>query len=111
MLIEAPSYHAHIYFHDEDADAAARLHARAGRDLASRATMWPMRMRPVGPHPLPMFEIAFARAEREAVVAWLQAHHGTFSVLLHPETGNDLEDHRDHPVWLGQSLPLNLSIF
>ena len=35
---------------------------------------------------------------------------GAQPVLLHPESGNELEDHRDHAVWLGEPLPLNLSV-
>lgn len=111
MLIEAPSYHAHVYFQPDDAATIATLHARAQHDLAGLATVYPIRHRPVGPHAWPMFEIAFQRAQREPVVTWVEAHHGRQPVLLHPETGNDLVDHRDHAVWLGSRLPLDFSIF
>ena len=40
----------------------------------------------------------------------MTANHRDFPVLLHPETGNDLVDHRDHAVWLGERLPLKLEI-
>lgn len=110
MLIQAPAYHAHIYFRDEDVEAATRLHAQAGRALGTVATVWPMRKRRVGPHARPMFEIEFPHAAREQVLAWVEAHHGPFPVLLHPESGDELADHRDHAVWLGEVLPLDLSI-
>lgn len=110
MLIQAPSYHAHVYFRPGEEDLIEPLHARAERDLEALATVWPIRYRPVGPHPLPMFEIAFPDAHRAAVLDWLQAHHGGQSVLLHPETGNDLVDHTDNARWLGERLDLDLSI-
>jgi DOPA 4,5-dioxygenase len=110
MLIQAPSYHAHIYFRDEEVDAATALHGRAEAALGTVATVWPMRKRCVGPHARPMFEIEFPHAARAQVLAWVEAHHGGFSVLLHPETGDELSDHRDHAVWLGAQLPLDLSI-
>lgn len=109
MMFEAPAYHAHVYFHPEEAEAITAIHTRARQDLEAIATVWPIRDRPVGPHPLPMFEIEFPRQGREAVVAWVERHRGAFTVLLHPETGNDLIDHRDRAVWLGPPVTLDLS--
>jgi DOPA 4,5-dioxygenase len=106
MLMLAEQYHAHLYFDAEQVPFARELHGRAQRELGALATIWPMRMTPVGPHEAPMFEIEFPHAAREPVLAWVQAHHGPLSVLLHPETGHVLEDHRDHAVWLGRKLAL-----
>jgi aromatic ring-cleaving dioxygenase len=33
------------------------------------------------------------------------------TVLVHPETGNDLRDHGVHAVWFGAVLPLRLEAF
>jgi DOPA 4,5-dioxygenase len=110
MLIDAPSYHAHVYFRDDELEPATRLHAEAQRALGEVATIWPMRKRRVGPHALPMFEIEFPHAHRPTVLDWVTANHGPFTVLLHPETGNDLVDHTEHAVWLGEPLPLDLSV-
>lgn len=110
MLRQAPSYHAHVYFRLAEAEAARALHAAAGRELSAIATIWPMRMLPVGPHHAPMFEIEFPHASRDRVLAWVEAHHGPFSVMLHPETDDPMRDHRDDVVWLGQNLGLNLAV-
>jgi DOPA 4,5-dioxygenase len=32
-------------------------------------------------------------------------------VFVHPLTGDELADHRDYTMWLGQSRPLDLSLF
>ena len=34
-----------------------------------------------------------------------------FTVFIHPNTGQDLEDHRDRAIWMGQQVPLVLDIF
>jgi len=109
-LRRAETYHAHLYFDDAQVPFATELHARAQRDLGGLATIWPMRMVPVGPHNSPMFEIEFPHASREAVLDWVLAHHGPLSVMLHPETGDVMADHRDHSVWLGRNLGLKLDI-
>ena len=38
-------------------------------------------------------------------------NRGDLTVFVHPNTGQDLEDHRDHAIWLGQQVPLVLDIF
>ena len=32
------------------------------------------------------------------------------TVLVHPETGYDLEDHRDRALWMGRVLDLKLDV-
>lgn len=108
-LIRAGSYHAHVYFQDAQAPQAEALRERAAAALGAIATVWPLRRTCVGPHLAPMFEIEFPDAARDAVVAWVQANRGGLPVMLHPETGDDLTDHRDHAVWLGEDLGLDFS--
>ncbi|MGQ0645422.1 MAG: DOPA 4,5-dioxygenase family protein [Elusimicrobiota bacterium] len=101
-------YHAHVYFDPDTAASAEILRAGVARALAGRVVVHPPVPRPIGPHPLPMFEIDVPPGELEGLLAWLMLHHGTHSVLVHPVTGDDLKDHRDHPLWIGRPLPLNL---
>ena len=108
-LIQAPSYHAHVYFGPEQVASAEALQAAAEAALGGKAKVWPLRRVPVGPHHAPMFEIEFAHASREGVLSWVKAHHGDLPVLIHPETGDDLADHRDHAVWLGRNLGVDLT--
>lgn len=110
MLLPAKLYHAHVYFDAEHVAFATELHRQAREALGELATIWPMRMRPVGPHHAPMFEIEFPHASRDAVLAWVHAHHGPLPVMLHPETGDVLADHRDHAVWLGRNLGLKFDV-
>jgi DOPA 4,5-dioxygenase len=34
--------------------------------------------------------------------------HGALDVLIHPNTGDELRDHRDRALWLGRSHVLSL---
>ena len=62
----------------------------------------------VGPHTRSMYQVAFAPAEFARLMPWLMLNRGPPDVLVHPETGDDLADHRDHALWLGERLPLRL---
>jgi DOPA 4,5-dioxygenase len=102
------SWHAHVYF-----DAASRDAAKAFRDVVAahfgqRVTLGRFHERPVGPHPRWSYQIAFAPAELADVVGWLALNHAGLDVFLHPNTGDQLRDHRDSAVWIGRSHVLDL---
>lgn len=66
----------------------------------------------IGPHYFPFWEVDVARADVFAkVLSWFSLHHGLLSVLVHPQTGNDLKDHTIHDLWLGKKLALKLEVF
>jgi DOPA 4,5-dioxygenase len=48
-----------------------------------------------------------AKAFRD-VVGWLALNHAGLDVFLHPNTGDELRDHRDSAVWIGRSHALDL---
>jgi aromatic ring-cleaving dioxygenase len=41
---------------------------------------------------------------------WLLLNRGELSVLVHPLTGNDYDDHSRFALWLGTPLPLKLEV-
>ena len=43
-----------------------------------------------------------------AVVGWLALNHGALDVFVHPNTGDQLRDHRDCAIWIGRSYELDL---
>ncbi len=63
---------------------------------------------PVGPHPGPMSQVAFDADQFDRVVPWLMLNRSGLVVFVHPRTGNDLADHSDHALWLGEKLDLDL---
>ena len=102
-------YHAHVYF-----DAGTRAAARAVREAVE--ARFPVAMgrwheKPVGPHPCWSYQIAFAPEIFAEIVPWLAMNRLGLTVFVHPESGDNLADHRDHAIWLGRSETLDLSIF
>lgn len=102
-------YHAHVYFDAASRESARALREAAVRELAGKARVHDLIDQPIGPHPLPMFEIDIPAPSYAAIWAWLEAHHEGHSVLVHPLTGDDMADHRDFPRWIGKSLSLDLA--
>jgi DOPA 4,5-dioxygenase len=68
-----------------------------------------MHDKPVGPHPRGSCQLAFAADEFAAVIPWLIVNRNGLTVFAHAETGDALEDHTEHVLWLGPSEPLNLA--
>jgi DOPA 4,5-dioxygenase len=63
----------------------------------------------VGPHPRWSYLLAFPAEHFAPVVGWLALNHGALDVFVHPNTGDELRDHRDCALWLGRSHTLNLA--
>ena len=103
------SWHAHVYFDAASRDAAWALRETIGLALTEQTTLGRFHEKPVGPHPMWSYQLAFAAAQLSAVLSWLTLNHGALDVFLHPNTGDALRDHRDCAVWLGRSHTLNLA--
>jgi aromatic ring-cleaving dioxygenase len=113
MATERQPYHAHIYFDPRERAAADRLRQRLSelkgiREFASLVFVGELREEPVGPHPKGQFEIHFREDALPQVRGLLRATGLT--VLVHPLTDDDLADHTSLGQWLGEPLPLDLSV-
>jgi len=106
---EIRDWHAHVYFDPATRDAAWALRERIEKtfDIA----MGRFHEKPVGPHPMFSYQVTVRNDQFASVIAWLTLNHGDLTVFIHPNTGQDLEDHRDRAVWIGRSMPLVLSLF
>ena len=105
-------YHAHVYFDATSKPQAQHFHELIGKAFPGHSLSYfgNLLERCVGPHPQWMFEINFVPAMFATVVQFLALHHGTLSVLIHPETmeeDNGLNDHTIYAMWLGKQLELN----
>ncbi len=105
--VEIHGYHAHIYFDETNRATAERLREEIDAAFDVRLGRW--REEPVGPHPKAMYQVAFAPEVFPAIVPWLMLNHADLVVFIHPETGDDLVDHRDSALWLGAKLELDLA--
>ena len=104
-------YHAHIYYDPATSrDRAERLRMRVA-ELFPSAKLGRWHDELVGPHPQSMYQIAFPTQMLAAFVPWLMLNRDGLTVLLHPETGDDLTDHTAHAAWFGAMLPLRLDAF
>ena len=102
-------YHAHVYFKKSTLDQAIALCERAGKLFEVKVGRIHEKL--VGPHPCWSCQIFFTSDVFEELISWLDTHRGTLNILVHPLTGNNLEDHTTYASWLGESEKLKLSIF
>ncbi|MFJ4144846.1 DOPA 4,5-dioxygenase family protein [Pseudomonas sp. NPDC089734] len=106
---DAQGYHAHVYF-----DAQTLEQARALCETAAQrfdVQMGRVHERRVGPHPDWSCQLAFGHSQFADVVLWLACNRNGLTVFLHPLTGDELADHTEHAIWMGEIRPLDVSIF
>ena len=113
MTPELQPYHAHIYFDLAERGAADRLRQRLLQskgvgEFSSVLFVGELRDEPVGPHPKAQFEIHFREDAVPQVKSLIKATGLT--ALVHPLTDDDLADHTSLGQWIGQPLPLDLSV-
>lgn len=113
MTLRSPSlidsWHAHVYFDGASRAAAWALRDVVAAELAGLVEVGRFHEKPVGPHPMWSYQLAFAAPHFSHVVGWLALNHGALDVLVHPNTGDALRDHRDSALWIGRSHVLNLA--
>jgi DOPA 4,5-dioxygenase len=102
------SWHAHVYFDASSSAAAREFREVVTAHFGNTVQMGRFHERPVGPHPQWSYQIAFEPGRFADVMSWLALNHGKLDVLVHPNTGDQLRDHRDSAIWLGRSYELNL---
>lgn len=105
-------FDAHVYFDGQTLPQASLLREQALTYFKdAKVFVGHMIEGPVGPHPIPMFEINFPKELFSEVVLWLLHHHGSLSILVHELTGDDLLDHTEFAMWIGERVELELSAF
>ncbi len=101
-------YHAHIYYDDASRPVASTL--RGAIEQRFDVVMGRWRDEPVGPHPQAMYQVSFASDLFDRLVPWLMLNRSGLVVLVHPSTtGDDVFDHSEAAMWLGEKLELDLS--
>ena len=101
-------FHAHVYYAPTTKPVAKRIRLALERRFSVVLGRW--HDVPVGPHDQAMYQVAFAVEEFARVVPWLMLNREGLSILVHPLTGDDYEDHATHSLWLGAPLPLRLDV-
>ncbi len=101
-------YHAHVYYDAASKETAARL--RAEVEARFEVTLGRWHDRPVGPHPRWSYQIAFETEIFGSLVPWLALNREGLVIFVHPNTGQDLPDHAQRAIWLGEKVELNLDV-
>jgi DOPA 4,5-dioxygenase len=103
------AYHAHVYYEPSTKGRAAELREEVARRFPDfRLGRW--HDVPVGPHTRAMYQILFEPEGLKDFLPWLMLNRQGLAVLVHPETGNDYQDHAEHALWLGEMLRLKLDV-
>jgi aromatic ring-cleaving dioxygenase len=110
VITQRQPYHAHIYFDADERAVASRLHQRLSASNLDGKLLFvgELRDQPVGPHPKAQFEVHFREDALPQVVAAIK--ESGLNALVHPLTDDDLADHTSLGQWLGEPLPLDLSV-
>lgn len=106
-MTEIRGFHAHVYFNEETVEKATQL-CRTAEELFG-VEMGRVHEKPVGPHPMWSCQLAFGPETFAKVVPWLAINRDGLIVFVHPETGDDVKNHTDHAIWMGQVLELDTS--
>src|SRR4051812_9674793 len=102
------SFHAHIYYDPRTKPGAEPLRQAIAARFSTELGRW--HDEPVGPHPVSMYQVAFAPEEFGRFVPWLMLNRNGLDVLVHPQTGDGYADHTELASWLGEKLKLRLDV-
>jgi aromatic ring-cleaving dioxygenase len=110
-MLRTEYYHVHVYYELNQFALASAVRDKLKLEVPEIMGVGPLRKTAVGPHPIPMFEAWFSYEVLDSVMTWMKKNNSGLSVMFHPLTGNDLEDHELHLEWIGPPLKLNLEVF
>ena len=99
-------YHAHVYFDEASVEQARALRERISEEFDYAVGRF--HEKNVGPHPCWSFQVAFKADEFGTIVPWLALNRKGLTVFVHGLSGDDIYDHTELVVWLGESVDLNL---
>ncbi len=105
-------YHIHIYTPSPFDSFDARLMIDALEKLFPEHVKGVYDVKVVGPHTQKNIEVDITSEGFAEVVQWLQMNNpANLSVLVHPDTGDDIRDHLQAAMWIGHETPMNMEFF
>lgn len=99
------SYHAHIYFDEDNHAKAALLRRWVAERFHVELGNW--NREPRGPHVTPSFYFGFTNDLLPVIVPWLQLNSLGLTILLHPNTEDPRADHLHYTLWINRSQPVD----
>ena len=108
-LPKVAHYHIHVYFDANTVEQATQL------CIATRGQfnipMGRVHEKNVGPHPCWSCQLTLPSELLGSAIEYLNFKRQGLTVFIHPETGNDLVDHTEYLIWLGESKTLKIDLF
>ena len=101
-------FHAHVYFDAITRPTAERIHDALAQH--SGLEVGPLCEGRVGPHTKAMFQVTIPPEQFATVVPWLMVNRHGLSVFVHPTTDDAVADHDTSPLWMGESLPIDVDM-
>jgi len=99
------SYHAHIYFDEDNYQKAALIRKWTAERFSVELGDW--NLEPRGPHVTPSFYFGFTNDLLPVIVPWLQLNSLGLTILIHPNTDDPRADHLYYALWVNRSQPVN----
>jgi len=102
-------FHAHLYF-----DHTSLAIANEIVELAKSESIFSvgrLHEKNVGPHPMWSCQLLFETQDIKDAMLWLLINRRNLTWFIHPLSGDDLKDHSDYAIWMGEKYNLNLSMF
>lgn len=110
------AYHLHTYFFQSNVystQQALELHANIETAIQNgylkNCSLNTINYEPRGPHPIGSYETCCNETSLPESLSFFIQHRGNLSILLHPLTRFEVGDHTTRSMWLGASMPLDLS--
>eukprot|EP01100_Stratorugosa_tubuloviscum_P001406 TRINITY_DN1315_c0_g1_i1.p1 TRINITY_DN1315_c0_g1~~TRINITY_DN1315_c0_g1_i1.p1 ORF type:complete len:189 (-),score=63.80 TRINITY_DN1315_c0_g1_i1:255-770(-) len=119
------SYHIHVMFLQNNNNSVSKaLDLRQKYDEAfktgppctdlfhnDQSCLFEPDFEPAGPFVAAQWAVFLLPEDFDASVKWFMANRGDFDILIHPNSGYELEDHSIWTLWGGQPWKIDLSIF
>ena len=102
------TYHAHVYFALDEFNLAGQVQVNIAHVLPQLSYVGELIPVPIGPHPMPMFEIHIPATDFKYAMATIDKLRNGLSVLIHPVQHDEVAAHTVDAVWLGEALKLNI---
>jgi len=106
-------YDVHVYYNGPNQREKAMLLRSKMKQQFPWMRFYEPKDRPIGPHPLPMWEADFASYDNRVlwgeVCDFIKEEHEELSVLVHPHSlDGDYADHTKNAFWVGDVLELRI---
>jgi len=106
-------YDVHVYYNGSNQRETAMLLRSKMKQQFPWMRFYEPKDRPIGPHPLPMWEADFASYDNRVfwgeVCDFIKEEHDKLSILVHPHSlDGDYADHTKNAFWVGNVLELRI---